>query len=72
MYPIFYLLKGDYAPCGAGKVRAAESYTSLSLRVLGPKHHSYYDIRALKPDYLGPWTLKVWHAALARIREKLV
>ena len=28
-------------------------------RVLGPKHHSYYSIWALKPCYSGPWTLRV-------------
>ena len=28
-------------------------------RVLGPRYHLYYSIWALKPYYLGPWTLRV-------------
>ena len=27
-------------------------------RVLVPEHHEYYSIWALKPYYLGPWTLR--------------
>ena len=30
-------------------------------RVLGPKYYSTYGIWALKPYYLGPWTLSGYH-----------
>ena len=29
--------------------------------VLGPKYHNIHGIWARKPDYLGPWTLRVQH-----------
>ena len=30
-------------------------------RALGPEHNKYYIISALKPCYLGPWTLRDKH-----------
>ena len=33
-------------------------YRTPNNRVLGPKHHEYHGIWALKLYYLGPWNLR--------------
>ena len=30
-------------------------------RFVRPNYHQYYSIWALKPYYLGPWTLRAWY-----------
>ena len=44
---------------GVGEYRLPLVSKDPHTRVLGPKHHEHYTIWALKPNYLGPWTLRV-------------
>ena len=49
---------GGYVGIYAGCTRVQGlGFKDPNNRVLGPKYNEYYSIWALKPYYLGPWTL---------------
>ena len=44
----------------------------MNNRALGPKYYNINGIWALKPHYLGPWTLRVQHGSFLSVGVRVL